>query len=81
MYPLLSHWTAEQTLDRPYDPDRLDRGPADASQAFRTTGSGTLPRLLAPLTRLRAGMASWVRRSSLGPLPDRRVGDLAGRGW
>jgi hypothetical protein len=80
MYPLHSHWTAEQAMDRPYDPDRLDRGPVYAHRASRSVGSGTLPRLTAAVTSLRAATEIWIRRGSLGPLPDRRAGDPFGQG-
>ena len=80
MYPLLSQWTAEQTMDRRYDPDRLDRGPM-FTRPVPASGSGTLSRSLTAITRLRAATETWIRRSSLGPLPDRCAGDPAGQGW
>ncbi len=76
MYPLHAQWLAEQAMDRRYDPDHLDRGPVFDRPAA-TTGTGTLSRLLTPVTRFRAATETWIRRSSLGPLPDRCAGDPA----
>jgi hypothetical protein len=70
MHQLLSEWTAEQALDRGYDPDRLDRGPVYPRRT-RVAGSGIRSRLVAPIIRLRAATATWIRRGSLGPSPDR----------
>ena len=79
MYPLLSQWTAEQTMDR-YDPDRLDRGTPFA-RPVPAAGSGRWSRSLASVSRLRAAADLWIRRATLGPLPDRCAGDPAGQGW
>ena len=80
MYPLLSQWTAEQAMDRPYDPDHLHRGPMYASRE-PAVGSGTWSRVRVCVARLRESADTWLRRGSLGPLPDRCAGDPAGQGW
>jgi hypothetical protein len=78
MYPLLSQWTAEQAMDRRYDPDRLDRGPV-YTLGVSATRRGLLSRPRAAMSRLRATTQLWVRRATLGP----QAGpcDPAGQGW
>ena len=80
MYPLLSQWTAEQTMDRAYDPDHLHRGPVYA-RPQPAVRSGTWSRVRASVAHLRATADTWLRRGSLGPLPDRCPGDPAGQAW
>jgi len=80
MYPLLSQWTAEQAMDRPYDPDHLHRGPVYARRE-PAARFGAWSRVRVPALRLRATASTWLRRGSLGPLPDRCAGDPAGQGW
>jgi hypothetical protein len=70
MYQLLSQWTADQAMDRGYDPDRLDRGPV-YPRPVRTPHPGIVSRMLSPVTRLRAATQLWARRGTLGPRPDR----------
>jgi hypothetical protein len=77
MYPLLSQWTAEQAMDRRYDPDRIDRGPVYATA--RATRPGSRSRPLAAMSRLRAATELWIRRGTLGPQPG--PCDPAGQGW
>jgi hypothetical protein len=69
MYQLLSQWTAEQTMDRGYDPDHLGRGSVH-TRPTRTAGAGIVSRLVAPITRLRDAAELWVARGALGPRPD-----------
>jgi hypothetical protein len=80
MYPLLSQWTAEQTMDRGYDPDHLHRGPVYA-RPEPAVRSGTWSRVRISVAHLRATADTWLRRGSLGPVPDRCPGDPAGQAW
>jgi hypothetical protein len=78
MYQLLSQWTAEQTMDRGYDPDHLDRGPV-YTRPVKAAGPGMVSRLVAPISRLRAATEAWITRGALGPRPDRC--DPIRQGW
>jgi hypothetical protein len=80
MYPLLSHWTAEQAMDRPYDPDRLDRIPVEVMFAAAESGRSR-SRVSLSASRLRARVGAWIRRGSLGPVPHPSAGGRAGHGW
>jgi hypothetical protein len=78
MYQLLSQWTAEQTMDRGYDPDRLDRGPV-YTRPVQAAGPSRMARLVSPIGRLRAATELWITRGALGPRPDRC--DPIRQGW
>ena len=80
MYPLLSQWTADQAMHRPYDPDHLHRGAVYARRE-PTVRPGTLSRVRVAVASLRTAADTWLRRGSLGPLPDRCPGDPAGQTW
>ena len=80
MYPLHSIWMAEQAMDGPYDPDRLDRVPVYLRPVpVSDTNQGS--RVAAAAGRIRSRVDTWIRRSSLGPVPNRCAGDPAGHGW
>ena len=78
MYQLLSQWTAEQTMDRGYDPDRLDRGPV-YTRPVKAARPSRIARLVSPIGRLRAATERWITRGALGPRPDRC--DPIRQGW
>ena len=80
MYPLLSQWTADQAMHRPYDPDHLHRGPVYA-RSEPAARSGTWSRVRISVAHLRDTADAWLRRGSLGPVPDRCPGDPAGQAW
>ena len=80
MYPLHSTWLVEQQLERTYDPDRLDRVPVWARpQPSDTPGLGS--RTISLLSHLLSPVRDHVRRATLGPVPNRCMGDPAGPRW